>query len=69
MANLFVELNVKKINKILYDIETLKFKNTSFGGLDLDGITLIIRSLVNEVNKLEAENVKLKGGTHGKSSS
>jgi len=53
--NLFIQVHAKRIEKMLYDLESFKMQGGYGGSLNLAEIQMIIRGLCNEISKQRSE--------------
>ncbi len=54
MANTWLSLNKRRIDKVLYDVETLKLKGFD-GGIDLNEIKTLFFMMENEIKNVTAD--------------
>jgi len=58
--NLWLQLNTSRINTLLHKMEEEKAKSSYPGQFDLGSPILMIKMMINEIEKLQKENDQLK---------
>ena len=58
--NLWLQTNAKSVNSAIFKINEERFKSSYQGQLDLGVVLFLMNGMINEINKLQAENDKLK---------
>ena len=58
--NLWLQLNTSRINTLLHKMEEEKQKSSYPGQFDLGSVMLIMKMMINEIEKLQKENEELK---------
>jgi hypothetical protein len=60
--NVWLQLNYKRINSLIYRMQEERFKSSYQGQLDLGSVVIMFNGMINEIEKLQKENDEIKQG-------